>query len=79
MFLITGSLNAIFCPVQSVLPVAACPPLCLVTCLHMQDRPAIQLYQPGIRSRNRTGGVEAQAGERKAESQTKSTQEKGEE
>ncbi|XP_023650681.1 regulator of nonsense transcripts 3B [Paramormyrops kingsleyae] len=44
-----------------------------------KDRPAIQLYQPGVRSRNRAGGVEAQAGERKAESQTKSTQEKGEE
>ncbi|XP_066571193.1 regulator of nonsense transcripts 3B [Amia ocellicauda] len=45
--------------------------------LRNKDRPAIQLYQPGARSRIRT--TDPPTGERKAESETKSAQEKGEE
>uniref|UniRef100_W5JXZ5 UPF3B regulator of nonsense mediated mRNA decay n=1 Tax=Astyanax mexicanus TaxID=7994 RepID=W5JXZ5_ASTMX len=44
----------------------------------IKDRPAIQLYQPGARSRNRTGTGESQAGDKKIEREAKNTQ-KGEE
>ncbi|KPP63236.1 regulator of nonsense transcripts 3B-like [Scleropages formosus] len=44
-----------------------------------KDRPAIQLYQPGARSRNRTTMSETSAGEKKVEGEAKSSQEKGEE
>ncbi|XP_036404428.1 regulator of nonsense transcripts 3B [Megalops cyprinoides] len=42
-----------------------------------KDRPAIQLYQPGARSRNRAGGAD-QAGERKSAGESKSPREKAE-
>nr|XP_055034810.1 regulator of nonsense transcripts 3B [Misgurnus anguillicaudatus] len=48
-----------------------------------KDRPAIQLYQPGARSRNRPGGGsggaggEGQAAERRADKEAKSIPEKG--
>ncbi|XP_016310392.1 regulator of nonsense transcripts 3B-like [Sinocyclocheilus anshuiensis] len=47
--------------------------------LRNKDRPAIQLYQPGARSRNRGGGGtggDGQAVEKRAERESKSTQEK---
>ncbi|KAL4631592.1 regulator of nonsense transcripts 3B isoform X1 [Arapaima gigas] len=44
-----------------------------------KDRPAIQLYQPGTRSRNRVTIGETTAGERKVENEAKNTREKGEE
>lgn len=46
-----------------------------------QDRPAIQLYQPGARNRGARGGggAESHAGERKSESESKRSQEKGDE
>lgn len=46
--------------------------------LRNKDRPAIQLYQPGARSRNRTGTGDGQAGDKKTEREAKNTQ-KGEE
>ncbi|KAI4892876.1 hypothetical protein NFI96_012621 [Prochilodus magdalenae] len=45
--------------------------------LRNKDRPAIQLYQPGARSRNRAG--DSQAGDKKTERDAKNMQEKGEE
>ncbi|XP_051944860.1 regulator of nonsense transcripts 3B-like [Xyrauchen texanus] len=48
--------------------------------LRNKDRPAIQLYQPGARSRNRGGGGgtgEGQAVEKRAEMESTNTQEKG--
>ncbi|KAG9338949.1 hypothetical protein JZ751_024339 [Albula glossodonta] len=48
--------------------------------LRNKDRPAIQLYQPGARSRNRGAtGRDAKVGERNLESETKCAPEKGEE
>ncbi|XP_062855905.1 regulator of nonsense transcripts 3B [Trichomycterus rosablanca] len=48
--------------------------------LRNKDRPAIQLYQPGARNRNRGAGArDSQEGEKKAEKDVKNTQEKGEE
>lgn len=44
-----------------------------------QDRPAIQLYQPGARSRNRGTSGDSQAGDKKGERDAKNTQEKEEE
>uniref|UniRef100_A0A8C1NJV2 UPF3B regulator of nonsense mediated mRNA decay n=1 Tax=Cyprinus carpio TaxID=7962 RepID=A0A8C1NJV2_CYPCA len=47
--------------------------------LRNKDRPAIQLYQPGARSRNRGGGGtggDGQAAEKRAERESKNTQEK---
>uniref|UniRef100_A0A667YRA9 UPF3B regulator of nonsense mediated mRNA decay n=1 Tax=Myripristis murdjan TaxID=586833 RepID=A0A667YRA9_9TELE len=47
--------------------------------LRNKDRPAIQLYQPGARSRNRAagGGAESHAGERKPDPEPKRAQDKG--
>ncbi|XP_066505158.1 regulator of nonsense transcripts 3B isoform X2 [Hoplias malabaricus] len=45
--------------------------------LRNKDRPAIQLYQPGARSRNRAGTGDGQVGDKKAERDAKNTQEKG--
>uniref|UniRef100_A0AAQ5XZC7 UPF3 domain-containing protein n=1 Tax=Amphiprion ocellaris TaxID=80972 RepID=A0AAQ5XZC7_AMPOC len=47
--------------------------------LRNKDRPAIQLYQPGARSRNRAtgGGAESNSADRKPESETKKVAEKG--
>uniref|UniRef100_A0A3P8S7W1 UPF3B regulator of nonsense mediated mRNA decay n=1 Tax=Amphiprion percula TaxID=161767 RepID=A0A3P8S7W1_AMPPE len=47
--------------------------------LRNKDRPAIQLYQPGARSRNRAtgGGAESSSADRKPESETKKVAEKG--
>ncbi|XP_024268530.1 regulator of nonsense transcripts 3B isoform X2 [Oncorhynchus tshawytscha] len=50
--------------------------------LRNKDRPAIQLYQPGARNRGARGGGgggESHAGERKSESESKRSQEKGDE
>ncbi|KAL7885910.1 hypothetical protein AOLI_G00062050 [Acnodon oligacanthus] len=47
--------------------------------LRNKDRPAIQLYQPGVRSRNRAGTGDGQTGDKKAERDAKNIQEKGEE
>ncbi|XP_076148658.1 regulator of nonsense transcripts 3B [Alosa pseudoharengus] len=49
--------------------------------LRNKDRPAIQLYQPGARSRNRTSGPsgDAHVANKKADGDGKNTQEKGEE
>uniref|UniRef100_A0A4W4G273 UPF3 domain-containing protein n=1 Tax=Electrophorus electricus TaxID=8005 RepID=A0A4W4G273_ELEEL len=46
--------------------------------LRNKDRPAIQLYQPGARSRNKGVG-DSQAGDKMAERDAKNAQEKGEE
>ncbi|XP_029020220.1 regulator of nonsense transcripts 3B [Betta splendens] len=46
--------------------------------LRNKDRPAIQLYQPGARSRNRTGGgADSNTADRKSESETKKVSDKG--
>lgn len=44
-----------------------------------QDRPAIQLYQPGARSRNRVagGGAESNIADRKPDTETKKVADKG--
>ncbi|XP_012697589.2 regulator of nonsense transcripts 3B [Clupea harengus] len=49
--------------------------------LRNKDRPAIQLYQPGARSRNRTGGPagDTHVANKKADGEGRNTQEKGEE
>ncbi|XP_037531642.1 regulator of nonsense transcripts 3B [Nematolebias whitei] len=48
--------------------------------LRNKDRPAIQLYQPGARSRNRAtaGGGEANSADRKPDTENKKVSEKGE-
>lgn len=47
--------------------------------LRNKDRPAIQLYQPGVRSRNRVagGGAESNSADRKPETENKKGSEKG--
>lgn len=47
--------------------------------LRNKDRPAIQLYQPGARSRNRVtgGGADSNSADRKPETETKKMAEKG--
>ncbi|XP_023253937.1 regulator of nonsense transcripts 3B [Seriola lalandi dorsalis] len=47
--------------------------------LRNKDRPAIQLYQPGARSRNRTtgGGAESNSADRKPDTETKKVVDKG--
>ncbi|XP_070693243.1 regulator of nonsense transcripts 3B [Pempheris klunzingeri] len=46
--------------------------------LRNKDRPAIQLYQPGARSRNRTtGGAESNSADRKADTETEKVADKG--
>ncbi|XP_069550337.1 regulator of nonsense transcripts 3B [Brachyistius frenatus] len=47
--------------------------------LRNKDRPAIQLYQPGARSRNRVpgGGTESSSADRKPDTETKKVAEKG--
>ncbi|XP_040904828.1 regulator of nonsense transcripts 3B [Toxotes jaculatrix] len=49
--------------------------------LRNKDRPAIQLYQPGARSRNRTtgggGGTESNSADRKPDTETKKLADKG--
>lgn len=49
-----------------------------VLCLY-QDRPAIQLYQPGARSRNRAaggGGAESNSADRKPDTEARKVAEK---
>lgn len=47
--------------------------------LRNKDRPAIQLYQPGARSRNNRGGGEPNAGDKRPDGETNRAQEKGDE
>ncbi|KAK5864579.1 hypothetical protein PBY51_015811 [Eleginops maclovinus] len=46
--------------------------------LRNKDRPAIQLYQPGARSRNRGGGAESNSADRKPDTETEKVADKGE-
>lgn len=49
-----------------------------VTLLFHQDRPAIQLYQPGARSRNRAiGGGDSNPAAKKPETETEKVADKG--